>query len=135
MAGRHGAVASAHPLSSQVGLDCLRTGGNAIDAAVAMAAALNVVEPYMSGVGGAGLLLLYLARGETKTLNFSGNTPAAAMPEQFTPQSVDVGPRACLIPGNVAGWLEALRGTAPSRPPRCLLPPSAWPRKGSRCTP
>ncbi len=116
VAGRNGAVASAHPLASQAGLEMLRVGGNAIDAIVAMAAALNVVEPYMSGVGGAGLLLLHLARGETKTLNFSGNTPAAATPDQFTPQSVEAGPRACLIPGNVAGWLEALRahGTQPA---------------------
>src|SRR5262245_50698308 len=91
VAGRRGAVASAHPLSSQIGLDILRGGGNAIDAIVAMAAALNVVEPYMSGVGGAGLLLLHLARGETKTLNFSGNTPGAATPEKFTPQTLEIG--------------------------------------------
>ena len=107
--GLHAAVASAHPLSSQVGLDILRNEGNAVDAIVAMAAALNVVEPYMSGVGGVGFLLLHLADGRTKTLNFSGNTPAAATPDQFTAQSQDVGPRACLIPGNVAGWLEALQ--------------------------
>ena len=109
VAGLHGAVASAHPLASQVGLDLLRGGGNAVDAIVAMAAALNVVEPYMSGVGGVGFLLLHLADGETKTLNFSGNTPAAGTPDQFTPESQDVGPRASLIPGNVAGWFEALR--------------------------
>src|SRR5262245_44293935 len=109
VAGRHGAVASAHPLASQAGLDMLRDGGNAVDAVVAMAAALNVVEPYMSGVGGAGLLLLHLAAGTTKVLNFSGNTPAAATPERFTPETKAAGPRAALIPGNVAGWLEALR--------------------------
>src|SRR5262245_55835423 len=116
VAGRNAAVASAHPLASQAGLEMLRAGGNAIDAIVAMAAALNVVEPYMSGVGGAGLLLLHLADGGTKTLDFSGNTPAAATPEQFTPATAELGPRACLIPGNVAGWLEALRahGTRPA---------------------
>jgi gamma-glutamyltranspeptidase/glutathione hydrolase len=104
----HGAVAAAHPLASQVGLDTLRSGGNAVDAVVAMAAALNVVEPYMSGIGGVGFLLLHLANGETKVLNFSGNTPAAAAPEKLTPATQDVGPSSCLIPGNVAGWLEAL---------------------------
>lgn len=107
--GIHGAVASAHPLASQAGLDVLRADGNAVDAVVAMAAALNVVEPHMSGIGGVGFLLLHLADGETKTLNFSGNTPAAATPDQLTPETQDIGPRACLIPGNVAGWLESLR--------------------------
>jgi gamma-glutamyltranspeptidase/glutathione hydrolase len=109
VAGRHGAVASAHPLASQAGLDVLRDGGNAVDAIVAMAAALNVVEPYMSGVGGAGLLLLHLADGKTRVLNFSGNTPAAATAERFTPEKKATGPCAPLIPGNVAGWLEALQ--------------------------
>src|SRR5688572_28483106 len=95
VAGRRYAVASAHPLASQVGLDILRGGGNAVDAIVAMAAALNVVEPYMSGVGGTGLLLLHLADGATRTLNFSGNTPAAATYDKFTPETKTVGPRAC----------------------------------------
>lgn len=115
-AGLHGAVASAHPLASQAGLEVLRSGGNAVDAIIATAAALNVVEPYMSGIGGVGFLMLHMRNQETTTLNFSGNTPAAATPDKFTPESQDVGPRACLIPGNIAGWLEALRahGTRPA---------------------
>src|SRR5262245_48070362 len=84
VAGLHGAVASAHPLASQAGLSMLQSGGNAVDAAVAMATALGVVEPYMSGVGGVGFLLLHLARGGTHVLNFSGNTPARGTPDQFT---------------------------------------------------
>lgn len=109
VAGLHGAVASAHPLASQAGLEVLRSGGNAVDAIVATAAALNVVEPYMSGIGGVGFLMLHTGNGETTTLNFSGNTPAAATPDQYTPERQDVGPCACLIPGSIAGWLEALR--------------------------
>ena len=105
--GRNGAVASAHPLASQVGLDLLRDGGNAVDAVVGMAAALNVVEPYMSGVGGVGLLLLHGRHGAS-TLNFTSYPPAKATPDQFTPQQQASGPRACLIPGNLAGWCEAL---------------------------
>jgi gamma-glutamyltranspeptidase/glutathione hydrolase len=108
VAGRTAAVASAHPLASQAGLHILQRGGNAVDAAIAMAAALGVVEPYMSGPGGVGFLLLYLADGSARTLNFSGNTPAAATPDQFGPETQDRGSRACLIPGNVAGWFEAL---------------------------
>lgn len=122
VAGTHGAVASAHPLASQVGLDILRDGGNAVDAIVAMAASLNVVEPYMSGVGGVGFLLLHLSDGETKVLNFSGNTPAAGTPDQFTPQSQALGPRSCLIPGNVAGWLEALRAHGTNPAPEIFAP-------------
>jgi len=107
--GRHGAVASAHPLASQAGLDMLRTGGNAVDAVVAAASTLGVVEPYMSGPGGVGFLLLHVADGTTKVLNFSGNTPAAATADRFTPDETEIGPKACLIPGNIAGWFEALR--------------------------
>ena len=106
--GTHGAIASAHPLATQAGFDILRDGGNAVDAAIATAATLNVTEPYMSGVGGVGFLLLHLANGETKTLNFSGNTPATADPEKLNPETQEKGPRSCLIPGNVAGWFEAL---------------------------
>jgi len=122
VAGTHGAVASAHPLASQVGLDILRDGGNAVDAIVAMAVALNVVEPYMSGVGGVGFLLVHLADAETRVLNFSGNTPAAATPDQFTPQTQAVGPRSCLIPGNVAGWLEALKTHGTKSAPEVFSP-------------
>ncbi len=102
-------VASAHPLASQAGLDILRQDGNAVDAIVATAAALNVVEPYMSGVGGVGFLLLHLSSGETRALNFSAAAPKKATPDQFTYETRERGPRACLIPGNLAGWTEAHR--------------------------
>lgn len=109
VAGRQGAVASAHPLATQVGMRILERGGNAVDAIVATAVALGVVEPYMSGVGGVGFLLLKLADGNTHVLNFSGNTPARGTPDQFTEQTKEHGIRAPMIPGNIAGWFEALR--------------------------
>ena len=117
IAGRKSAVASAHPLASLAGLRMLERGGNAIDAAVAVAVALSVVEPYMSGPGGVGFLLLHLADGQAKVLNFSGHAPAAAKAERFTPETQERGPRSCLVPGCVAGWLEALErhGALPAK--------------------
>jgi len=108
--GRRGMVATAHPLASAAGLEMLWRGGNAVDAAVAAAATLNVVEPFMSGIGGDGMLLLFLGRSrERKVLNFMGRTPYAARPEGCTEADLQKGPRSCLVPGNFAGWWEALR--------------------------
>ena len=107
VAGLHGAVASAHPLASQAGLKLLQEGGNAVDAVVCMAATLAVVEPYMSGPGGVGFLLLNRADGSKATLNFSGCAPEAATPDKFD-IAPDLGSSACMVPGNVAGWCMAL---------------------------
>lgn len=107
--GTQGMVASAHPLASLAGIRVLLSGGNAVDAAVATAAALNVAEPYMSGAAGVGMMLLHLAgSGETKTLNFSGCAPMAAQPEVFASRSKTDGICAPLVPGNLGGWITAL---------------------------
>ncbi|RIK37993.1 MAG: hypothetical protein DCC58_17240 [Chloroflexi bacterium] len=106
--GTHGMVASAHPLASLAGLRILMQGGNAIDAAIATAAALNVVEPFMSGLGGGGTMLIHQAGGETVTLHYGGGVPEAGNPTTLDAQSVDIGPRAGTVPGAPAGWLAAL---------------------------
>jgi gamma-glutamyltranspeptidase/glutathione hydrolase len=99
-------VAAAHPAASQAGLDVLKDGGNAFDAAVAVASTLNVVEPFMSGVGGIGVALLYVAReGRTRVLNFSGRAASESTPDRFDEETKQIGPKAPLVPGNVAGWL------------------------------
>ena len=107
--GTRGAVTSAHPLASLAGVRILLAGGNAMDAAVAVAASLNVVEPFMSGAGGIGLLVVSQARsGERYVLDFIGRAPAAADPARCTDDDLVGGPRACATPGNVGGWLAAL---------------------------
>lgn len=104
--GTAGMVASASPLATLAGVGVLREGGNAFDAAVAVGSVLGVVEPYMSGVGGVGVALVYVAAEDrVRALDFSGRAPLAATPDQFTQHSKDIGVRSSLVPGNVAGWL------------------------------
>ena len=109
VASLKGMVTSAHDASSMAGARMLLQGGNAADAVIATAAALNVVEPYMSGLGGIGFLVMSSSYGqERKVLNFSGLVPEKAVPEAFSPETHTIGTRCPLIPGNPAGWLEIL---------------------------
>jgi gamma-glutamyltranspeptidase/glutathione hydrolase len=120
--GLHGMVASAHPLASQVGVDILKAGGNAVDAAVAVGFALGVVEPNASGIGGGGLMLIWFAdSGTVVFIDSREKAPAAATADMFEldengkviPDArgfnpVVIGGRAVAVPGEVAGLLTAL---------------------------
>src|SRR3954449_9300751 len=82
--GRRGACASAHYLATLAGQRILMQGGNAIDAAVAIAAALNVVEPYMSGAGGVGYMFINHAKsGKRVVLDYNGRSPYAAQLSKY----------------------------------------------------
>jgi gamma-glutamyltranspeptidase / glutathione hydrolase len=82
--GTGGAAASVDPIATKVAIDVLRRGGNAVDAAVAAAAALGVVEPFSCGVGGGGFMVLYSARdGRVFTLDGRETAPAAFRPDSF----------------------------------------------------
>jgi len=104
--GTRGAVTSAHPLASMAGIRMLLAGGNAVDAAVAVASTLNVVEPFMSSCGGIGLMLISRG-GERRVLDFIGRSPRAADPTRCTDDELAGGPKACATPGNLGGWLAA----------------------------
>jgi gamma-glutamyltranspeptidase/glutathione hydrolase len=103
-------VSSAHPLATQAGLEILEAGGNAFDAAVAVAATLNVVEPMMSGMGGFGVSLLYDAKkGTLRCLDSSGRFPAATNADVFRAPTAHYlenrkGAKAVSTPGNARHW-------------------------------
>ena len=105
--GRNGMVSSGHPLASQVGTAILQKGGNAVDAAIATAAALNVVEPLMSGVGGDGFIMVYqAAAGRLEICNGTGAAPYAATRERYLPQGIPLnGILSVSVPGLVDAWL------------------------------
>lgn len=110
LAARHGVVSSANPLASEAGLAMLEAGGNAVDAAVATAFAIGVVEPQMSGLGGSGAALVWMqANGHADYLDFyaAQNIEAfRAKPEAAVsgrPRPGDL--RIVGVPGNVAGLL------------------------------
>ena len=117
--GQHGAVGANHPLATQTGLDILRRGGNAVDAAAAIALSLSVVEPMMSGLGGDGFYQIHTANtNETKCWNATGAAPLAATPERFQKSGIAVrGPLSVSTPGFLAGLaaMHAARGTLPWR--------------------
>src|SRR5436309_4972955 len=80
----HGIVTTSQPLAAQAGLRIMMNGGNAIDAAVATAAVLNLVEPMNTGVGGDLFVIMYVAKEKKLyTLNASGMAPSGAMLEHF----------------------------------------------------
>ncbi len=120
-AGKQGMVATANPLATLAGQKVLMKGGNAIDAIVASAAALNAVEPYMSGTGGVGYMLLYSAKeNKVRSLVFGGWVPETFKATMMASDTKladgaghggtleTVGPRAPAVPGNLAGWNRAL---------------------------
>ncbi|HWQ56334.1 MAG TPA: gamma-glutamyltransferase family protein [Bryobacteraceae bacterium] len=111
MAAR-GMVVAEHALASEAGLDALRRGGHAVDAAVAVSATLSVVAPYMIGPAGVGYMLVYdAAQRKTDALDFIGRTPGAAPAALYSLTRGDLyrGARGAVVPGSAAGWVEAHR--------------------------
>ncbi|MBR0344153.1 MAG: gamma-glutamyltransferase [Rudaea sp.] len=119
----HAAIASAHKLATAAGFEALAQGGNAFDAAVAVAAAFSVVEPQSSGIGGGGMFLLHRASdGKDFFIDARETAPAAVDPKDYLAANGDLdkdhslnGPLSAAIPGEPAGliWLAEHYGKLP----------------------
>ena len=129
--GKRGAVASAHPLASMAGIRILLDGGNAMDAAVAVGSTLNVVEPFMSGAAGIGLMFISRGGGrERHVLDFIGLAPAAAGPAGIAEDDLAGGPKSCATPGNLGGWLAALERFGSMPRAKVFAPAIEWAEGG-----
>src|SRR5215212_8423999 len=117
--GRGGGAASVDPLATQAAIRVLRSGGNAVDAAIAAAGVLGVVEPFSCGVGGGGFMVIYnRRRHKVDTIDSRDTAPAGLHEDTFAhswlgqpPDSDDprVGGLSVGVPGTVRGWQLALR--------------------------
>ncbi|MBB2205020.1 gamma-glutamyltransferase [Gluconacetobacter takamatsuzukensis] len=107
--GTHGLVATSQPLAAGIGLDILKRGGNAFDAAIATAAAINVVEPESAGIGGDLFMIAWVAKEHRLVaLDSAGRATSGATPDHFRARKLDAVPytgiESVVVPGTVAGW-------------------------------
>jgi gamma-glutamyltranspeptidase/glutathione hydrolase len=117
----HGMVASQEALATNIGVDVLKRGGNAIDAAVAVGFALAVTLPQAGNLGGGGFMLVHLAKtGETVAIDYREKAPLAASRDMFLDAEGNADPKlsqwsglATGVPSTVAGLTLALQPTAP----------------------
>jgi gamma-glutamyltranspeptidase / glutathione hydrolase len=113
--GSGGAAATVDVLGTEAAIDVLRSGGNAVDAAVAAAAVLGVTEPYSCGIGGGGFMVIRTPSGQVATIDGREAAPAAMRPDSFMEGGAPLGFNAARfsglsagVPGTVATWDEAL---------------------------
>jgi gamma-glutamyltranspeptidase/glutathione hydrolase len=113
---KNAAVVSAHPLASKIGVEIMKQGGNAIDAAIATQLALAVVYPNAGNIGGGGFLVARLANGETVALDYRETAPSAAHRDMYLDEKGDAitvksqrGHLSSGVPGTVAGLFESMK--------------------------
>jgi gamma-glutamyltranspeptidase / glutathione hydrolase len=128
-------VATSQPLASQVGLEILKRGGNAADAAIAVAAVLNVTEPNMTGIGGDAFAMVYSAKAKKlEALNASGRAPRALNLEYFTSRKIaqmpTTGMPTITVPGAFDGWVTLLEKHGTMKLPDLLEPAILYAEQG-----
>jgi gamma-glutamyltranspeptidase/glutathione hydrolase len=134
--GMHGIVTSAHPLASMAGMQVLLNGGNAADAAVAVAAVLNVVEPQSSGIGGNGFATYFEKKtGKVLSLSMTGAAPKAMRGADMTEEMLDSGIKAGIVPGNLGGLIALLDRFGTKSLADVLQPAIGYAREGHPINP
>jgi gamma-glutamyltranspeptidase / glutathione hydrolase len=137
--GPNGVVAAAKPEASQVGIEILKKGGNAVDAAVATGFALGVIEPNATGLGGGGFMVIKLANmNQAVVIDFREAAPGAAKPDMYAldakgaplNEASTVGGLATGVPGEVAGLLYALDNYGTMKRAEVIQPAIDWAEKG-----
>ncbi|MEP6508756.1 MAG: gamma-glutamyltransferase family protein, partial [Gemmatimonadales bacterium] len=136
----HGAVATSQPLASTAGLEVLRQGGNAIDAAVAAAAVLSVTEPHMTGIGGDMFALIWLAKEQKLVaLNASGRAGSLMTRETLVARGFKSGSQqgvmSVTVPGALAGWDLLVRTYGQRTLAQALEPAIGYARDGFPVSP
>lgn len=136
----NGIVATSQPLASTAGLEVLRRGGNAIDAAVAAAAVLSVTEPHMTGIGGDMFAIVWLAKEQRLVaINASGRAGSLMTRETLLARSFRSGSQqgimSVTVPGALAGWDKLLRTYGRRTLKQALAPAIAYARNGFPVSP
>jgi gamma-glutamyltranspeptidase/glutathione hydrolase len=136
----NGVIATSQPLASAAGLEVLRTGGNAIDAAVAAAAVLSVTEPHMTGIGGDMFAIVWLASEQKLVaLNASGRAGSLMTRETLQARGFRAGSQqgamSVTVPGALAGWDLLLRTHGKRTLAQMLQPAIAYAREGFPVSP
>ncbi|MDR3258208.1 MAG: gamma-glutamyltransferase [Fusobacteriaceae bacterium] len=137
--GKNGVVAAAKPEVSQIGIDILKKGGNAVDAAIATAFAISIFEPNASGLGGGGFMLIRMAKtGKTIVIDYREMAPSKATPDMFVidekgnvvDDEITIGGKASGVPGTVAGLLTALEKYGTMSRAAIMAPAIKYAREG-----
>jgi len=136
----HAMVATSQPLASATALDVLRTGGNAIDAAVAASAVLGVTEPHMTGIGGDMFAIVWLAKEQRLVaINASGRAGSRMLRDTLIARGFRAGSQqgamSVTVPGALAGWDTLLRRHGTRTLAQMLQPAIGYARDGFPVTP